>query len=310
MKKDARIFVAGHTGLVGSALMRRLSADGHGSILVRTRAELDLSRQDAVEQFFERERPEYVFLAAAKVGGILANSTYPADFIRENLLIEAHVIDAARRYGVKKLLFFGSSCVYPKLAPQPIREDYLLTGPFEPTNQAYAVAKLAGLEMIRAFRAQHQFPGIAIVPAGVYGPNDDFDLASSHVLSAIMRRFHEAKVAGAPEVVLWGTGSPLREFLYVDDLADACVFLMDTYEGDDLLNVGWGEDMSIRDLAELVKSVVGYPGKLRFDTSKPDGMPRKLLDASRVRALGWQPKVKLPEGLERTYRWYLEHPPA
>jgi GDP-L-fucose synthase len=306
MERSARIYVAGHAGLVGSALVRRLEAAGHDCILTRTRAELDLRKQAAVDRFFEAERPEYVVCAAARVGGILANDTYPADFIFDNLLIEAHVLEAAWRFGVKKLLLFASSCVYPKHATQPMREESLLTGPLEPTNQAYAVAKIAGIEMVRALRKQHAFPGITAVPAGVYGPNDDFDLGTSHVLSAVVRRMHEAKVSGAGEVVLWGSGAPRREFLYVDDLADACLFLLDRYDGD-IINVGSGGDCSIRELAELAKEIVGYPGALRFDTSKPDGMPRKLLDSSRMNALGWRPATSLRDGVERTYKWYVEH---
>jgi len=307
MNPNDRIFVAGHRGLVGSAIHRRLVACGFERLLERTHAELDLRRQDAVDRFFEQERPDYVFLAAAKVGGILANDTCPGDFIRDNLLIQTHVIDAAHRFGVKKLLFLGSSCIYPKLAPQPMKEEYLLTGPLEPTNQAYAIAKIAGIEMIRSYRAQFGFPGIAVMPTNLYGPNDNFDLKTSHVLPALIRKFHEAKVQSAPEVEIWGTGQPRREFLHVDDLADACVFVMEHYEGDQALNVGVGEEVTIRALAELVQRVVGYGGQLRFDPSKPDGTPRKLLDVSRLRALGWSARIPLERGLAETYDWFVRN---
>jgi GDP-L-fucose synthase len=306
MDRSARIFVAGHRGLAGSAIVRRLAAAGYDRLILRTREELDLRRQDAVERFFERERPEYVLLAAAKVGGILANDTYPADFARDNLQIQTNVVESSYRAGAKKLLFLGSSCIYPKLAPQPIREEHLMTGPLEPTNRAYAIAKIAAIEMVRAYKQQYGFPGIAVMPTNLYGPNDNFDLQTSHVLPALLRKFHDAKVAGAPEVVVWGSGEPRREFLHVDDLADACVFLMETYDGD-LLNVGVGEDLTIRELAEIIKGTVGYPGPIRFDRSKPDGTPRKLLDVSRLHALGWRAKIGLREGIERTYRWFLEH---
>jgi GDP-L-fucose synthase len=308
MNTTDRIFVAGHRGLVGSAIIRRLAAGGFDRLLVRTRDELDLRRQDAVDRFFEQERPDYVFLAAAKVGGILANDTYPADFIRDNLLIQTNVIDAAYRAETRKLLLLGSSCIYPKHAPQPIREEHLLTGPLEPTNEAYAVAKIAGLEMIRAYRRQLGFRGISVMPTNLYGPNDNFDLESSHVLPALLRRFHEAKLARAPEVVIWGTGTPRREFLHVDDLADACVFLMDRYQGEDALNIGVGEDISIRELAELVQRVVGYGGQLRFDATKPDGTPRKLLDVTRLHDLGWRARTPLAQGVEQTYAWYVQQP--
>jgi GDP-L-fucose synthase len=307
MNQQDRIFVAGHRGLVGSAVVRRLSSAGVDHILVRSREELDLRRQGAVDAFFDEQRPDYVFLAAAKVGGIMANDTYPADFIRDNLLIQTHVIDAAHRVGVKKLLFLGSSCIYPKLAPQPIKEEHLLTGPLEPTNQSYAIAKIAGLEMIRAYRRQFGFCGISVMPTNLYGPNDNFDPQTSHVLPALLRKFHEAKVAGASEVVVWGSGAPRREFLHVDDLADACAFLIDHYDGDEPLNVGVGDDLSIRELAELVQRVVGYRGQLRFDASKPDGTPRKLLDVTRLHALGWRAQIPLHQGVEQTYAWYTEH---
>jgi GDP-L-fucose synthase len=307
MNRGDRIFVAGHRGLVGSALCRKLVAEGYENLLLRTHEQLDLTRQDAVEKFFAAERPAYLFLAAARVGGILANDTYRADFIRDNLLVEANVIDAAHKNGVKKLLFLGSSCIYPKHAQQPIKEEYLLTGPLEPTNQPYAVAKIAGLEMIDAYRRQHGFHGVSVMPTNLYGPHDNFDLRNAHVLPALMRRFHEAKEAGAPEVVVWGTGTPRREFLHVDDLADACLFVMREYDDPQILNVGVGQDVSIRELAELVKEVVGFSGVLRFDPTKPDGTPRKLLDVSRLNALAWKAKVPLRQGIEETYRWFVAH---
>ncbi|MDI6711721.1 MAG: GDP-L-fucose synthase [Anaerosomatales bacterium] len=307
MDRDARIYVAGHRGLVGSAILRRLETGGFSNLIVRTHDELDLTRQADVEAFFEQERPEYVFLAAAKVGGILANATYPADFIRVNLQIQTNVIDAAYRFGAKKLLFLGSSCIYPKFAPQPMKEEHLLTGPLEPTNEPYAVAKIAGIVMVRSYRRQYGFNGISLMPTNLYGPGDNFDLTTSHVLPAMIRKFHEAKVAGAPSVTLWGTGSPRREFLHVDDLADAAVFLMERYDGEDILNVGVGEDVTIAELAEIVRDVVGYEGAIEWDTSKPDGTPRKLLDVSRLHALGWRARIGLREGIEQTYRWYCEH---
>lgn len=307
MDIDARIFVAGHQGLVGSAIVRRLEREGCQHLLLRSRTELDLRDAAAVDRFFAAERPEYVFLAAAKVGGIRANDTYPADFLRENLQIQTAVIDAAWRHGVTKLLFLGSSCIYPKLAPQPIREDSLLTGPLEPTNEWYAIAKIAGLKLCQAYRRQHGFDAISAMPTNLYGPGDNFSLLDSHVLPALIRRFHEAHLGGAPEVVIWGTGTPRREFLHVDDLADALVFLMRRYEGEAHVNVGWGEDLSIRELAELVARVVGYEGRLAFDPSKPDGTPRKLLDVGRLQALGWQPTIRLEDGVRATYQWYLDN---
>ena len=304
MSGESRVFVAGHRGLVGAAITRRLSREGI-TPLVRTRSELDLTDAASVRTFFDEERPTEVYLAAAKVGGILANDTFPAEFLRENLLIETSVIDAAFRSGVKKLLFLGSSCIYPRLSPQPIREEYLLTGPLEPTNSAYAIAKIAGLELIRAYRKQHGFCGISLMPTNLYGPGDNFDLKSSHVLPALLRKFVEAKAAGAPSVSIWGTGTPRREFLHVDDLADAAVFLMRTYDAPDPINVGVGEDVSIGELAALVRDVVGYGGELVFDTSKPDGTPRKLLDVSRLTALGWRATTPLRRGIEETLQWYL-----
>jgi GDP-L-fucose synthase len=268
---------------------------------------LDLRRQDAVERFFQSEKPEYVFLAAARVGGILANDTLGGEFIRDNLLIQTHVIEAARVSGVEKLLFLGSSCIYPKLAPQPMREEFLLSGPLEPTNQPYAVAKIAGIEMIRSYRRQFGFPGISLMPTNLYGPGDNFDLSTSHVLPALIRKFDDALQTGASEVTVWGTGEPRREFLHVDDLADACVYLMERYDGADIVNVGVGEDIAIRDLANLVREIVGFRGAVKFDTSKPDGTPRKLLDVARLRALGWQSKNDLRRGIRETYAWYREN---
>lgn len=306
MNAHSRIFVAGHRGLVGSAIVRKLRAEGFETLLTRGSTELDLRNQATVDAFFKAERPEYVFLAAAKVGGILANDTYPADFIRDNLQIQTHVIDAAYRHGAKKLLFLGSSCIYPKHAPQPMPESCLLTGPLEPTNEWYAIAKIAGLKMCQAYRRQYGFNAITAMPTNLYGPGDNFDLQSSHVLPALLRKFHDAKERGEPAAVVWGTGTPRREFLHVDDLADACVFLMQRHEGEAPVNVGWGEDVSIRELAELIRSVVGFAGELRFDASKPDGTPRKLLDTSRLKALGWQPRIALKDGVAATYRWFLE----
>jgi len=307
MDKASRVYVAGHRGLVGSAIMRRLGGEGFVNLIVRTRTELDLTSQAAVEAFFREERPEYVFLAAAEVGGILANQTFPGDFIRENLLIQTNVIDQAYRYGVKKLLFLGSSCIYPRLAPQPLREEYLLTGPLEPTNQPYAVAKIAGIEMCRAYRRQYGFQAICAMPTNLFGPGDNFDPTTAHVIPALMRRFHEAKVSGASHVPIWGTGSPRREFLHVDDLADACLFLMQQYDDPEPINVGTGVDITIRDLAALVARVVGFAGDITFDASKPDGTPRKLLDVSRITAMGWRPRIVLEDGLAQTYAWYVVH---
>ncbi|XP_078162965.1 putative GDP-L-fucose synthase 1 isoform X1 [Carex rostrata] len=306
--KSGKIFVAGHLGLVGSAVHRRLASLGFTDIVVKSRTELDLTRQAAVEDFFSSERPRYVIVAAAKVGGIHANSTYPADFIACNLQIQTNIIDAALKCGsVKKLLFLGSSCIYPKMAPQPITEEALLTGPLEPTNEWYAVAKIAGIKMCQAYRLQHGLDAISAMPTNLYGPRDNFHPENSHVLPALIRRFHEAKVNGAKEVVVWGTGSPLREFLHVDDLADACVFLMDSYSGLEHVNVGSGIEVTIKELAELVKEVVGFQGELVWDKTKPDGTPRKLMDSSRLASLGWTPKVPLRDGLVETYKWYVEN---
>jgi GDP-L-fucose synthase len=306
MHKRSRIFVAGHRGLVGSAICRHLLANGYDNPMVRTRSELDLTNQSAVDAFFAAEKPEYVFLAAAKVGGILANSSYPAEFLRDNLAIETNVIEAAYRNGVKKLELLGSSCIYPKLAPQPIKEEYLLTGPLEPTNEWYAIAKIAGIKLAQAYWRQYGFRAISLMPTNLYGPADNFDLQSSHVLPALIRKAHEARLKHLPEMVVWGSGEPRREFLHADDMADAAVFLMLHYDSADIINVGWGEDISIRELAELVCRVVGYKGQLVFDASKPDGTPRKLLDTSRLQHLGWRPRINLEEGIAQAYRWFLE----
>ncbi len=305
MNSGSRIYVAGHRGLVGSAIVRALERRGSSNLMVRMHAELDLCDQQATDAFFRDQQPEMVFLAAAHVGGILANSRRPADFIRDNLQIQTNVIDAAWRNGARKLLFLGSSCIYPKLAPQPIPEDALLTGPLERTNDAYAIAKIAGIRMAEAYRQQYGFSAISLMPTNLYGPGDDFDLENSHVLPALVRRFHEARESGAPEVALWGTGTPRREFLHVDDMAAAALLLMDVYDSAEIINVGAGEDVTIRELAEMVREIVGYKGRIAFDTSKPDGTPRKLLDITRIRALGWQPTIPLERGIRETYQWYL-----
>ena len=307
MRPDNRVFVAGSRGLVGSAIVRRLQREKYARLLLPTRRELDLEDQHAVADYFERERPEYVFLAAAKVGGILANNDFPAEFIRSNLTIQLNVIEAARKFETAKLLFLGSSCIYPKLAPQPIREEYLLTGPLEPTNQPYAIAKIAGLELCRSYNRQFGTNFISVMPTNLYGPGDNFDLKSSHVLPALMRKFHAAKVRGDRSVELWGTGSPRREFLHADDLADACVLLMQTYDSSDIINIGCGADLSIRELAELVREVVGFEGAIEWDSSKPDGTPRKLLDVSRLFDRGWRPSIPLRQGIEQTYEWFLRN---
>jgi GDP-L-fucose synthase len=309
--ENAKIYVAGHSGLVGSAIVRKLYASGCDNIITRliTRpsSALDLRDQGAVTGFFARERPDYVILAAAKVGGILANSSYPAEFIYDNLMIATNVIHASHTHGVKKLLNLGSSCIYPKLAPQPLKEDYLLSGPLEPTNRAYAVAKIAAVELCDHYRSQYGCDFISAMPTNLYGPGDNFDLLSSHVLPALMRKMHEAKRAKSPTVEIWGSGKPMREFMYIEDMADACLFLMRSFSEPGPINVGTGKDLSIRDLALLIKDVVGYGGDLVFDSSKPDGTPRKLLDVSRLREAGWSAKVDLQEGVGRTYEWFLRH---
>lgn len=307
MDKKAKLFVAGHRGLVGSAIVRKLIESGFENLVLRTHQELDLTRQADVDNFFSVERPKYVIVAAAKVGGIHANNTYPADFIAINLQIQTNVIDASYKNGVKKLLFLGSSCIYPKFAPQPITEEALLTGPLEPTNEWYAIAKIAGIKMCQAYRLQYKWDAISGMPTNLYGPNDNFHPENSHVLPALIRRFHEAKVTGAKEVVVWGTGSPLREFLHVDDLADAVMFLMDKYSDFPHVNVGSGSEVTIKNLAELVKEVVGFEGELKWDPTKPDGTPRKLMDSSKLANMGWKPKISLRDGLVGTYKWYVEN---
>lgn len=304
MDKQAKIFVAGHQGMVGSAICRNLRKNGYGNLVLKEFTELDLRRQSDVESFFAAEKPDYVFLAAAKVGGIQANSTWPAEFIYDNLMIESNLINCAYKYGVKKLLFLGSSCIYPKLAPQPIKESYLLDGKLEPTNEAYAIAKITGIELCKFYRRQYGCDFISVMPTNLYGINDNFDLATSHVLPALIRKFHEAKVKGEKDVVVWGSGTPLREFLYVDDLADACVYLMNNYSDELHVNIGTGEDLDIRELAQLIKSIVGFQGELRFDAEKPDGTPRKLLDVSLLHSLGWKHRVELAEGIRLVYDWY------
>jgi GDP-L-fucose synthase len=306
MDRNARIYVAGHRGLVGSALVRALTQAGCTKLILRTREELDLRSQQDTERFFRQERPQYVFVAAARVGGILANSTYPAEFIRDNLQIHTNVIDCAYRHGTQKLLYLGSSCIYPKFAPQPIKEDSFMTGPLEPTNDAYATAKIAGIRMVQAYRQQYGFRGISLMPTNLYGPGDSYDLEKSHVLPALIRRFHEAHAQGAAQVTVWGSGTPRREFLYVDDLAEAVLLLMDTYDSPEIINVGTGEDISIRELAELVKRIVGYEGRIVFDASKPDGTPRKLLDVTRVRELGFRPRTPLEQGIRMAYQAYVQ----
>jgi GDP-L-fucose synthase len=307
MEKDAKIFVAGHRGMVGSAIVRRLQQDGYNNLVLRTRQELPLTDHHAVDAFFAAEKPDYVFMAAAKVGGIHANNTYPVDFLRENLLIELHVTEAAFRNQVKKFLFLGSSCVYPKLAPQPIQESSLLTSALEPTNEWYAIAKIAGIKLGQAYRRQYGFNAISLMPTNLYGPGDNFHLDNAHVLPALIRKFHEAKEEGRAAVEIWGTGTPYREFLHVDDFADACLFLMEHYDEAEIVNVGAGKDITIRGVAELVQEVVGFTGELRFDPSKPDGTPRKLLDVSKLHVLGWQPRTALRQGLALTYQWFLEN---
>ncbi len=304
MEKNSKIYVAGHRGLVGSAIVRNLKSKGYMNIIGRTHEELDLTNQEEVRRFFEAERPEYVFLAAAKVGGINANNTYPADFIMENLQIECNVIKASHDFKVKKLMFLGSSCIYPKMCPQPIKEEYLLSDYLEPTNEAYAIAKIAGLKMCQFFKKQYGDNFISVMPTNLYGPYDNFDLETSHVMPALIRKFHEAKVNNLPYVEVWGTGKPLREFLHVDDMADACVFLMENYNGEEHVNIGTGEEISIKELAYIIKDIVGFKGEILFNTDKPDGTPRKLLDVSRLNNLGWKYRIKLKDGIKEVYEWY------
>jgi GDP-L-fucose synthase len=308
MERDSKIYIAGHRGLVGSALLRKLQEQGFSKFVTKTSKELDLRRQSEVEAFFAAEKPEYVFLAAAKVGGILANSTYKAEFIYDNIIIAANVIHTAYKFGVKKLLNLGSSCIYPKYAPQPMKEEHLLTGLLEPTNEPYAIAKIAAIKLCRYYNEQYSTNFISVMPTNLYGPNDNFDLETSHVLPALIRRFHEAKVSSQPSVILWGTGKPYREFLYVGDLADACVFLMEKYDYRDIgefINLGSGTDVTIKELAELVKRIVGYEGEIIHDLTKPEGTPKKLLDISRIKSIGWSPKTSLEEGIRKTYEFFM-----
>ncbi|MFB3164799.1 GDP-L-fucose synthase [Neobacillus sp. 179-J 1A1 HS] len=310
MKNDSKIYVAGHRGLVGSAIVRMLSEKGYNNLVYRTSKELDLRDNKAVDSFFAEEKPEFVFLAAAKVGGIVANNEYPADFIRDNLLIQTNIIDASYRNNVEKLLFLGSTCIYPKMAPQPLKEEYLLTGLLEPTNEPYAIAKIAGIKMCESYNRQYGTQYISVMPTNLYGENDNFDLHTSHVLPALIRKFHEAKENNAPSVEVWGTGSPKREFLYADDLADASIYLMNNYAGNEIVNIGVGEDIAIKELAGKVKEVVGFTGEIKFDTSKPDGTPRKLVDVTKLNSLGWKASISLDEGLKRAYNWFLENEPS
>lgn len=307
MDKNAKIYVAGHRGLVGSALIRKLKKAGYNNLVYMNSIELDLRKKDAVDEFFRQEHPDYVFLAAAKVGGIVANNEYPADFIRDNLLIQTNVIDAAYRNNVEKLLFLGSTCIYPKLASQPLKEEYLLTGELEPTNEPYALAKIAGIKMCESYNRQYGTKFISVMPTNLYGENDNFDLHSSHVLPALLRKFHEAKKNNSPFVEMWGTGAPRREFLYSDDLADACVFLMQNYEKNEIVNIGFGKDITIKELGEKIKEIVGYKGEIHFNTTKPDGTPRKLVDTTKINSLGWKASTNLESGLKKTYKWFLEN---
>jgi len=307
VEKSSKIYIAGHRGLVGSAILKKLKEEGYTNLVYQTSKELDLRNKEAVDQFFLNEKPQYVFLAAAKVGGIVANNEYPADFIRDNLLIQTNIIDASYNNNVDKLLFLGSTCIYPKLAPQPLKEEYLLTGELESTNEPYAIAKIAGIKMCQSYNRQYGTKYISAMPTNLYGPNDNFDLQTSHVLPALLRKFHEAKENKDPYVEMWGTGTPKREFLYSDDLADACIFLMNNYVGNEIVNIGVGEDITIKELGEKVKAVVGYEGEIRFDKSKPDGTPRKLVDVSKINQLGWSAETTLENGLEKAYQWFLEN---
>jgi GDP-L-fucose synthase len=307
MKLSSKIYIAGHRGMVGSSIKKMLEARNYSNLIYHTHSELDLTNQQAVNNFFEKEKPDYVFLAAAKVGGILANNTYPAEFIYQNLMIEANVIHAAYIHGVKKLLFLGSSCIYPKFAPQPMKEGFLLTGELESTNEAYAIAKIAGIRLCKHYNQQYRTNFISVMPTNLYGPNDNFDLETSHVMPALIRKFHEAKINSEPNVPIWGTGTPKREFLHVDDMADACVYLMENYNYKDvgeLINIGFGKDITIKELAELIAEIVGYEGDIVYDASKPDGTPQKLLDVSRLDRLGWKAKISLRKGIEQAYEWY------
>ena len=307
MQKQNKIYVAGHRGLVGSAIVRALQAQGYDNLILRAHKELDLLDQKTVTDFFQKEKPEYIFLAAAKVGGILANKTYPADFIYQNLQVQNNVIHNSYLHGVRKLLFLGSSCIYPRNCPQPIKEEYLLTGPLEPTNEPYAIAKIAGIKMCQSYNRQYGANFISVMPTNLYGPNDNFDLENSHVLPALIRKFHEAKINNQNEVVVWGTGAAKREFLHVDDLAEACVFLMNNYDSSEIINIGAGEDVTIKELAEMIKEVIGFTGDIMWDATKPDGTPRKLLDVSKLHNLGWKHKIGLSEGLKMAYEWYKKY---
>ena len=307
MEKSSKIYIAGHNGLVGSAIVRALKKEGYGNLIFKNLEELDLADQKATLDFFQREKPEYVFLAAAKVGGIQANNTYPAEFIYQNLAIETNIIHSAYLSGVKKLLFLGSSCIYPRDCPQPIKEEYFMTGPLEETNKAYAVAKIAGIVMCQSYNRQYKTKFISVMPTNLYGPGDNFDLNSSHVLPALLRKFHEAKIQNEKEVVMWGTGNPYREFLHVSDLADACLFLMNNYDSSDIVNIGTGKDLKIKELAEMIKKTVGFSGEIVNDTAKPDGTPKKQLDVTRLHSLGWQHKIELSEGIKSTYEWFLSN---
>lgn len=307
MEKNAKIYIAGHRGMVGSAIHRKLQKEGFTNIITRVSTELDLRNQNDVAQFFEQEKPDYVFLAAAKVGGIIANNTYRADFLYENLQIQNNVIHSSYLNGVKKLMFLGSSCIYPKLAPQPLKEEYLLTGLLEPTNEPYAIAKIAGIKMCDAYRAQYGCNYISVMPTNLYGYNDNYHPQNSHVLPALIRRFHEAKIENKPDVTIWGTGSPKREFLFADDLAEACYYLMQNYDEEGLVNIGTGEDISIKDLAILIKDIIGYEGEIKFDTSKPDGTPRKLMDVSKLHSKGWKHTIELEDGIKLAYQDFLSH---
>jgi GDP-L-fucose synthase len=306
METSSKIFIAGHNGLVGSALVRKLNAKGFNNLVLRSRSELDLTNQPAVERFFVKEKPDYVFLAAAKVGGIYANNTYPAEFIFSNMQVQMNVINESWRSGVKKLLFLGSSCIYPKYAPQPMREDALLSGQLEPTNEAYALAKIAGIVMCRSYNKQYGTDFISVMPTNLYGPNDNYHPMNSHVLPALIRRFHEAKATSSPKVMIWGTGNPTREFLYSDDLADACIFLIEKHTGNEIVNIGSGIEVTIRDLAHYVQAAVGFTGKIEFDVTKPDGTPRKLLDCSRLHAMGWRHSIELEEGIKLAYADFMK----
>ncbi|CAN7690436.1 GDP-L-fucose synthase [Paenibacillus sp. LjRoot153] len=307
MEKQEKIFIAGHRGLVGSAILRNLENQGYSNLLYRASSEMDLRNQQEVLEFFKSEEPEFVFLAAAKVGGIIANNTYPADFIRDNLMIQNNIIDASYKFGVKKLLFLGSTCIYPKFAPQPMKEEYLLTGELEPTNEPYAIAKIAGIKMCQSYNRQYGTKYISVMPTNLYGPYDNFDLETSHVMPALIRKFHEAKENESSFVEVWGTGNPKREFLYVDELADACVFIMNHYEENEIVNIGVGEDISIGDLARLIKDIVGFKGAIRFDSSKPDGTPRKLVDVTKLNKLGWKAETSLEQGIKQAYKWFMDN---